>query len=163
SSCRAADPTRRARWQRSPSSSAAASMKRNETPPAERVADAAEERIFHGLGVSPGIAIGPAHVNDDFDAAAPDYEIAADAVEAERARFAAALATSVKQLRKLKSKAQNLPDTAAEEMGYLLDAHLSMLSNSRLVRGVDKRIAEDRRNAEWAVQAEIAGIGESFS
>src|SRR5216683_400008 len=81
----------------------------------------------------------------------------------ERARFAAALAVSVKQLRKLKSKAESLPEAAAEEMGYLLDAHLSMLSNSRLVRGVAARIASEQRNAEWAVQAEIAEIGESFS
>jgi phosphotransferase system enzyme I (PtsI) len=124
---------------------------------------AAEERSFQGIAVSPGIAIGPAHVSDHFDQAVPEYEIEAEQVEDERARFAAALALSVKQLRKLKSKAQGLPDAASEEMGYLLDAHLSMLSNSRLVRGVDKRIASERHNAEWAVQTEIATIGESFS
>jgi phosphotransferase system enzyme I (PtsI) len=124
---------------------------------------AAEERSFHGIAVSPGIAIGPAHVSDHFDQAVPEYEIEAEGVEDERARFAAALAVSVKQLRKLKTKAQSLPDAASEEMGYLLDAHLSMLSNSRLVRGVEKRIASERHNAEWAVQAEIAAIGESFS
>jgi phosphotransferase system enzyme I (PtsI) len=124
---------------------------------------AAEERSFQGIAVSPGIAIGPAHVSDHFDQAVPEYEIEAEQVEDERARFAAALAVSVKQLRKLKSKAQGLPDAASEEMGYLLDAHLSMLSNSRLVRGVDKRIAGERHNAEWAVQTEIAAIGESFS
>src|SRR6185437_12760122 len=123
----------------------------------------AEERSFHGLAVSPGIAIGPVHVSDHFDQAVPEYEIGPEQVDDERARFAEALAVSVKQLRKLKTKAQSLPDAAAEEMGYLLDAHLSMLSNSRLVRGVEKRIASDRHNAEWAVQAEIAGIGESFS
>src|SRR5579875_664916 len=89
------------------------------------------ERVFHGLPVSPGIAIGPAHVSDHFAVSAPEYHIGADQVEQERARFAAALATSIKQLRKLKAKAQALPDAASEEMGYLLDAHLSMLSNSR--------------------------------
>jgi phosphotransferase system enzyme I (PtsI) len=123
----------------------------------------AEERSFHGIAVSQGIAIGPAHVSDHFDQSVPEYEIGAERVEDERARFATALAASVKQLRKLKSKAQALPEAASEEMGYLLDAHLSMLSNSRLVRGVDKRIADERRNAEWAVQAELAAIGESFS
>src|SRR6266851_6937250 len=123
----------------------------------------AEEHSFHGIAVSPGIAIGPAHVSDHFDQAVPEYVIPEAQVDEERARFAAALAVSVKQLRKLKSKAQSLPAAAAEEMGYLLDAHLSMLSNSRLVRGVDQRIAGERRNAEWAVQAEIASIGESFS
>src|SRR6185437_12373012 len=123
----------------------------------------AEERSFHGLAVSPGIAIGPVHVSDHFDQAVPEYEIGPEQVDDERARFAEALAVSVKQLRKLKTKAQTLPDAASEEMGYLLDAHLSMLSNSRLVRGVEKRIAEQRRNAEWAIQTEIAEIGESFA
>src|SRR4051794_904400 len=124
---------------------------------------AAEERSFHGIAVSPGIAIGPAHVSDHFDQAVPEYEIEAEQVEDESARFAAALAVSIKQLRKLKSKATGLPDAAAEEMGYLLDAHLSMLSNSRLVRGVERRIGEERVNAERAVQAEISTIGESFA
>src|SRR5437868_3265875 len=121
------------------------------------------ERIVHGLAVSPGIAIGPAHVSDHFDAAVPEYYIEPAQIETELARFAEALAVSVRQLRKLKSKAQVLPEAAAEEMGYLLDAHLSMLSNSRLVRGVKQRIATERRNAEWAVQAEIGRIGESFA
>jgi phosphotransferase system enzyme I (PtsI) len=123
----------------------------------------AEEHSFHGIAVSPGIAIGPAHVSDHFDQAVPEYRIESDAVDEERARFAAAVAVSVKQLRKLKSKAESLPEAAAEEMGYLLDAHLSMLSDSRLVRGVAERIAAEQRNAEWAVQTEIAEIGESFS
>src|SRR5262249_31431660 len=138
-------------------------MSSSEERPEGRRGAAAEERIVHGLPVSPGIAIGPAHVSDHFDAAVPEYHIAADQVETERARFATALATSIKQLRKLKTKAENLPDAAAEEMGYLLDAHLAMLSNSRLVRGVEERIAAERRNAEWAIQAEIATIGESFA
>src|SRR6266446_3671910 len=61
----------------------------------------AEEHSFHGLAVSPGIAIGPAHVSDHFDQAVPEYRI--------------------------------------------------------------ERIAAEQRNAEWAVQTEIAEIGESFS
>src|ERR1700719_1388268 len=60
------------------------------------------ERVLHGLGVSPGIAIGPAFVSNDGEVAVPDYRVADDQVEAERARFAAALAVALKQLRKLK-------------------------------------------------------------
>src|SRR5713101_3076233 len=121
------------------------------------------ERLLHGLGVSPGIAIGPAFISDDGEVAVPDYRVAADQVEAERARFAAALAAALKQLRKLKGKSTTLPGSAAEEMGYLLDAHIAMLTNSRLVRGVERRISEDRVNAERAVQMEIAQISESFA
>src|SRR5260370_15377553 len=92
------------------------------------------ERVLHGLGVSPGIAIGPAFISDDGDVAVPDYRVAADQIEAERDRFAAALAAALKQLRKLKGKSTTLPDSAAEEMGYLLDAHIALLTNSPLGR-----------------------------
>jgi phosphotransferase system enzyme I (PtsI) len=121
------------------------------------------ERILHGLGVSPGVAIGPAFVSDAGEIAVPDYRVAADKVAAEQERFAAAVGASLKQLRKLKGKAAALPDSAAEEVGYLLDAHIAMLTNSRLVRGVESRIAKERLNAERAVQMEIGEIGDSFA
>ncbi len=121
------------------------------------------ERVLHGLGVSPGVAIGPAFISDDGEIAVPEYRVAPAEVEGERERFAAAVTLSLKQLRKLKAKSATLPDSAAEEVGYLLDAHIAMLTNSRLVRGVDRRIGEERVNAERAVQMEIAQISESFA
>jgi phosphoenolpyruvate-protein phosphotransferase (PTS system enzyme I) len=121
------------------------------------------ERILHGLGVSPGIAIGPAFVSDAGEVAVPEYRVATDKLEAEQERFAAAVSASLKQLRKLKGKAAALPDSAAEEVGYLLDAHIAMLTNSRLVRGVESRIGKERVNAERAVQMEIGEIGDSFA
>ncbi|HEX7967315.1 MAG TPA: phosphoenolpyruvate-utilizing N-terminal domain-containing protein, partial [Stellaceae bacterium] len=121
------------------------------------------ERVLHGLGVSPGIALGPAFISDDGEVAVPEYRVAVADIEAERERFAAAVALALKQLRKLKGKSATLPDSAAEEVGYLLDAHIAMLTNSRLVRGVERRISEDGINAERAVQVEIAQISESFA
>ncbi len=117
---------------------------------------------LEGLGVSPGIAIGPAFVSDD-NIAVPEYQLEADQVDAELQRFAAAVALSIKQLRKLKGKSEGLPGTAKEEAGYLLDAHLHMLANSRLVRGVERRIRSDRINAERAVTDEIAQVADSFA
>jgi phosphoenolpyruvate-protein phosphotransferase (PTS system enzyme I) len=121
------------------------------------------ERVLHGLGVSSGIGVGAAFVSDDGDIAVPEYRVAADKVAAERERFGAAVAVSLRQLRKLKGKSAALPDSAAEEVGYLLDAHIAMLTNSRLVRGVERRIEHDRINAERAVQMEMAEIAESFA
>src|ERR1700751_5538290 len=117
---------------------------------------------FEGLGVAPGIAIGPAFVNDD-NIAVPEYQLEADQVDAELQRFAAAVALSIKQLRKLKGKSEGLPGTAKEEAGYLLDAHLHMLANSRLVRGVERRIRTEHINAERAVMDEIALVADSFA
>ncbi len=136
---------------------------RPDDPPSGGNKPGAGERVLHGLGVSPGIAVGPAFISDDGDIAVPEYRVAATQVEAERERVAAAVTVSLKQLRKLKAKSATLPDSAAEEVGYLLDAHIAMLTNSRLVRGVDRRVSEDRINAERAVQMEIAQISESFA
>src|SRR5215472_12234493 len=123
----------------------------------------ASERRLSGLGVSPGIAIGPAYIAEGGELPVRESHVPESGIETERARFAEAVAVSLKQLRRLKAKAAELPESAAEEVGYLLDAHLAMLSNSRLVRGVDRRIARTRINAERAVQIEIDEIAESFS
>src|ERR1700758_1115716 len=124
---------------------------------------ATPERRLPGLGVSPGIAIGPAHIAEGGDIPVRESHLPETEIELERGRFAEAVAVSLRQLRKLKVKASGLPESAAEEVGYLLDAHLAMLSNSRLVRGVDHRIARARINAERAVQVEIKASAESCS
>jgi phosphoenolpyruvate-protein phosphotransferase (PTS system enzyme I) len=123
----------------------------------------AGERRLSGLGVSPGIAIGPAYIVEGGELPVRENHIPEGEIERERGRFVEAVAVSLRQLRQLKTKASELPESAAEEVGYLLDAHLAMLSNSRLVRGADQRIARTRVNAERAVQIEIAEIAESFA
>lgn len=121
------------------------------------------ERVFHGLGVSPGVAIGPAHVREAGALEVPEYPVPAERIEAERTRLGAAIERSQKQLRKLKAKATTLRGAAAEELGYLLDAHLQMLTGSRLVRGAERRIQRDHINAEAAVQAEIHEVSKGFA
>ncbi len=120
------------------------------------------EIVLTGLGVAPGIAVGPAYVVETGASQVPEYIIADDAVEAEGLRFAEAVAKARRQIKKLKAKALVLPESAAEEVGFLLDAHLAMMTNSRLTRGVERRITTERVNAEAAIQAEIAVIAHSF-
>ncbi|HXC88805.1 MAG TPA: phosphoenolpyruvate-utilizing N-terminal domain-containing protein, partial [Stellaceae bacterium] len=121
------------------------------------------EQRLSGLGVSPGIAIGPAYLVEGGDLQVHESHIPETEVDAERARFGEAVEASLKQLRKLKTKAAGLPESAAEEIGYLLDAHVAMLSNSRLVRGASERIGRQRINAERAVELEIDEIARSFA
>lgn len=127
-----------------------------------KVSRKAREQIFEGLGVSPGVAIGPAHVRESGHVQVPEYQLSAGKVEAEIGRFGAAVAKAQKQLAKLQNKAKALHGAAAEELGYLLDAHTLMLASERLLKGVENRIAEGRINAEAAVVAEIADIAASF-
>jgi phosphotransferase system enzyme I (PtsI) len=125
--------------------------------------DGRAERVLHGLGVSEGIAIGTVHLNERGVMEVPDYRVPAAERDAERARLDAAVKRSRHQLEKLRAKAAGLPDSVAEELGFLLDAHLHMLADSRLIRGATRRIVEDGRNAEAAVQAEINEIAAGFA
>lgn len=121
------------------------------------------ERVFDGLGVSPGIAIGPASVHEAGSVAIPEYEVAAAEIGAERSRLQEAIEKSRRQISRLRAKAESLPANAAEEVGFLLDAYGQMLSGSRLVRGAERRIAEDKLNAEAAVKREIDALAAAFA
>ncbi len=121
------------------------------------------EQVFDGLGVAPGIAIGPAHVVEPGMARVPEYPIPPGRIDDELARFAAAVADSSEQIRRLQRKAGELSGAAGEELGYLLQAYQQMLSGSRLIRGVETYIAERAVNAEAAVNAEVRRIGRDFA
>jgi phosphotransferase system enzyme I (PtsI) len=116
------------------------------------------EVAIPGIAVSPGIAIGPVFDTSDPPAEAPRRRITADEVEGERAKLAAAIAFSRKQIAKLKTRIGVLPEEAQEEISPLLDAHLMMLGNSRLIRGARKRIEAEMLGAETAVGDEAEGI-----
>lgn len=122
-----------------------------------------KETILEGLGVSPGIAIGTVHIRDTGYMSIPEFTIKASKVDGECERLNTAVADSKKQITQLRVKSNSLSGAAAEEMGFLLDAYLQMLTDSRLVRGAFRRIQDDRINAEAAVQAEIADIAASFA
>ncbi len=118
---------------------------------------------FLGVGVAPGIAIGTARVIESGSLSVPEYALKTDAaVAADTHRLERALAKSRRQLKALRVKSNTLPSAAAEEMGYLLDAHAAMLDESRLVRGFRRRIQEGRINAEAAVQSEFTHLARGF-
>ena len=121
-----------------------------------------KEIVLGGLGVSAGIAIGSVHLVETGVVQVSEYDIPEAGIDAELARFNEALTKSERQLKKLKTKSTELHGAAAEELGFLLDAHMQMLSGSRVVRGVEARIRRDRINAEAAVQAAISAVAEEF-
>lgn len=113
---------------------------------------------FDGIGVSAGIAIGPAWVMEGGIAQVPEFSVEPDALEPEVERFRAALAKARRQIRKLRRKAEALPKSVLEELGPLLDAHAAMLDSSRLAVGVEAAIRSRAINAEAAVQAVVGDL-----
>lgn len=122
-----------------------------------------KELIFKGLGVSPGVGIGIAHVRESGIATVPEYCILAGEVENECGRLQTAAKKARHQVGRLRAKTKALHAEAFEEMGNLFDAYLHMLKDSRLIRGALRRISEGHINAEAAIQAEITEISKSFA
>ncbi|HRK96285.1 MAG TPA: phosphoenolpyruvate-utilizing N-terminal domain-containing protein, partial [Rhodospirillales bacterium] len=125
-----------------------------------------EERIIHGLAAAPGVAIGKAFVREPNRLHVPRYRISSQHVEDEQRRLSAAIARARRRIGRIRARTANraklIPEMGAEELGYLFDAYVHILKDSRLVRGALARIANERINAEEAVRIEVALIAEAF-
>jgi phosphotransferase system enzyme I (PtsI) len=98
-----------------------------------------------------------------FRASEPPAEIVRQKIQAadcaaEGARLDAAIAQSRKQLAKLRSRLSVLPEESQAELAPLIEAYIRMLSSSRLIRGVRRRIDDTLLSAESAVVAEAEAI-----
>lgn len=102
-----------------------------------------------GIGVSPGIAVGPALIVEREDLPVVRLRLAPDAVEAEAERFLRAVASSRVQLMGIKER---MARDAGAAHGYIFDAHLLMLDDPLFKDRALAVIREDHVNAEWALR-----------
>jgi phosphotransferase system enzyme I (PtsI) len=102
-----------------------------------------------GIGVSRGVAIGPAHRVHPADLDIPEFTLEPDAVEAEVARFEQALAQARGQLTDV---SRQIPGNAPDEIAAFIETHLLMMQDSSLADRVPALIREQRLNAEWALK-----------
>jgi phosphoenolpyruvate-protein phosphotransferase len=146
-------------------------MSRIEPPPPQHqrlarsalaATDARPERLFHGIAVSAGVAIGPVFGTTEPEAVITRQKIQASDIGAEGARLEAAIVQSRKQLAKLRARLAVLPEESQSEIAPLIEAYIRMLGPSRLVRGVRQRIEETLLSAEAAVVKEAASIAEAI-
>ncbi len=113
-----------------------------------------------GIGVSPGIAIGPAHVIREETLSVPRYDILPSQVAEEVRRFEAALARAAADLSGLKSLASEHGDATQTA---IVDSHLLMLRDPEFSRSVIAAVERERKNAEWVVIETIEEIVERMS
>lgn len=120
------------------------------------------EIVIEAAGVAPGIAIGDAFVSDADTLHVPEYLLAEGRLDDEIARLNKAIDKSRRQIKALQRKSRSLPHGAADEISFILEAHLAMLTGSRLIRGAEARIREARINAEAAVNGAIQELVSGF-
>ena len=81
-----------------------------------------KEVVFEGLGVSPGIAVGPAHLSEAGMPTVPEYAIRKSAVGAENERLKTAVERSGRQLRRLRDRARSVHGASGEDLGSPFDS-----------------------------------------
>ncbi len=101
-----------------------------------------------GIGVSPGIAIGPAHVIREETLSVPRYDILPAQVPGELQRFATAVQKAVADLAGLKTLAAQHADPT---QAAILESHLLMLLDPEFSRRVTTAVERERKNVEWVV------------
>ncbi|GBQ82863.1 phosphoenolpyruvate--protein phosphotransferase [Asaia krungthepensis] len=131
-------------------------IKRLRRPSSEAVlpVDDLPMEVLRGAGISPGVVIARASLTYERPLPVIERLPSELTIEAEQARLDQAIALTLKQLRKLRTKLNALPEEGRIEIDALLSVYERMLNHSRLVRAAQRRIAEDGITAEAAVQVE---------
>src|SRR2546428_2005675 len=107
------------------------------------------ERLLKGIGVSPGIAIGPAVCVRGTLPEVPQRVVARSQVEKEVRRLRAAVRDVKRQIQTLKQRAV---DRAGVDEARIFDAQLLMLEDKEFLRGIENLIRENHLTAEKAFE-----------
>ena len=106
-----------------------------------------EEVVIHGIGVSPGVARGHAHVGGlggEFEE--PEtYTIPEDAVQAEIDRLKEALQATRKELSGIQ---EQIAEAGGPKEAAIFDAHLLVLEDPSIINEVFTRLKEEKHNVE---------------
>jgi phosphotransferase system enzyme I (PtsI) len=104
------------------------------------------EKIYQGIGVSPGVARGKIFVYSVAEEVIPQYDITPEQVPAEVARFEQALIATRQQLHELQQRI--VTDTGSDAPSSILDVHISITEDPALVEPVLVRLEKDKKNVE---------------
>ena len=114
---------------------------------------------LHGLSVSPGITIGIAHLVSSARLEVAHYDIGPEGIDAELARFDAAVAAVRAELGDIESQ---IPHDAPAEFGAFVNLHRLILDDTALCETPRELIRARGRNAEWAIVQQMERLVEQF-
>jgi phosphoenolpyruvate-protein phosphotransferase (PTS system enzyme I) len=104
--------------------------------------------MLQGIGVSPGVATGPAHILKTEDDRFVERRIAEDEIPREIARFEDSLIATRAQLHEIQ---RALSEAMDQESASIFDAHLLVVDDRSFVEEVIRSLEQHRVNAEGAV------------
>ena len=116
-------------------------------------------QFIKGIGVTPGIVIGKAYLLDRRKIEAPARVLPEFQVPQEVDRFLDAVEESKKQLRMAKDK---LLHEDAAGPSYILDTHLLLLEDKKLIENTVQTIKQSWINSEWALKINLDRVRKVF-
>ncbi len=114
---------------------------------------------LHGIGVSPGIAIGVARLASHSRIEVAHYVLSQQHLDKETARFDDAIATVRNEMETLRTQ---IPLNAPAELPAFLDMHLMILNDSMLSEVPKQLIRSQQCNAEWALTQQMEHLVAQF-
>ena len=119
-----------------------------------------QERIFHGIGVSPGVAIGKAFIFDCEEIVVIKRHIDAAQVPVEIARFEDALIRTRQEILQIQDK---ISERLGAKHAEIFNAHLLVLEDRSFIEDVIKKIERERYNIEFIFEQVSRKYAEIFS
>ncbi len=114
-----------------------------------------KEKIYKGIGVSYGYAIGNCLIKQSTDIPYSKYNIPIIQVKKEIIRLEKAVKNSSADIIKIIKKIKNSKNDIYKEMKFMLEANMSIIQSSSLITDAKKRIKSDLINAELAITEEL--------
>ncbi len=109
------------------------------------------ELIFKGIGVSGGYAIGTCLIKQKSNLSHAKYNISISSIDKEIMRLEKAVKSSILDIKKIIKKTTSQKNDIYKEMKFMLEANISIIRSSSLIKDAKKRIREDLINAEFAI------------
>ena len=108
-----------------------------------------------GIPVAPGLACGRVHIVRSRPDSVPLWTVPGEAVQGEVDRLSAAIVAVREQLERQQDIVRT---TAGEQDAAIFAVHRAILEDPTAAEDVERRLREERVNAEWAVQALIDSL-----
>lgn len=118
------------------------------------------ERLLKGVGVSPGVAIGPAVVVRWAMPEVPHRVVPRSQVDKEVRRLKAAVRDVQRQLETFKSRAE---DRAGVDEARIFDAQILMLQDEPFLEGIEDLIKENHLTAEKAFEFKALEVRDAWA
>ncbi|MFZ5623475.1 MAG: phosphoenolpyruvate--protein phosphotransferase, partial [Gemmatimonadota bacterium] len=119
-----------------------------------------DDRVLMGIGVSPGVAFGPAVVVRLEFPDVPDRTVTNDQIEAEVARLHDAVDHVVRELEDLRDR---MAQRAGPEESGIFDAQMMMAKDEDFLRSVETLIRNNQLSAETAYEFKGLELREAWS